>query len=123
MSSFRDELTAMPAARLTFLCLLWGGDETPASVPADMREKFESHVAHHNALASRWYEDACRYYGSETGEFEGVPRDRQAEAILECRRDVADHVSKCQFELDLKRIDIRERAAKAKAASRFKEFG
>lgn len=110
MSSWRDEFTSVCEPRMRFLCLLHGGGETEDSVPAGRQKQFQAHVDYNVAYASRWYENACRYYGSTSGEFEDIPKDRQVEAINWLRESVARHESKCQFELELERVARREAA-------------
>lgn len=111
MADPTQKALAIPEARIQFLRLYNGAvDElSDDSVPADRRESFNRHREYHEQYTAKWFEDSCRWYGSEAGDWDGVPESRQADALRYFGRKIARHDNRCEFELDLMKIDIAKR--------------
>jgi hypothetical protein len=99
--------------RMRFLRLNHGAtdDMSDDSVPADRRDDFHAEVESNLAYAADWFERKARLFGSEDGTWAGVPKGRRAEALQFFGREIAANNNRCEFELDLLRIEQAEAAS------------
>ncbi|MEH2504975.1 hypothetical protein V1290_003786 [Bradyrhizobium sp. AZCC 1578] len=109
-----EKAIAVSDFRMRFLRLNFGGTETSdASVPEDRRDDFREQVQYNREFAARWFEESCRYFGASDGTWATVPEENRSDALRYFGRKIAKHDNRCQFELDLLKIDLQEKAEDA----------
>ena len=106
---------ALPEARIQWLRLHHGAanELSDDSVPGDRREKFNQHREYHQQYTARWFENSCEWFGATDRSWATVPEKNQADALAYLGRGIAEHDNRCEYELDLFKIELAEQAADA----------
>lgn len=96
--------------RMRFLRLYYGATDEMSddSIPEDRRDDFREHVQYNKEFAERWFERTCKWYGSPDGDWAGVPEENRSDALRYFGHKNAEHESRCEFELDLLKIEQEE---------------
>lgn len=107
--------TAVNDWRMKFLRAEYGATdhESDDSVPSDARADFDQHVEFNRQYAERWFENGCKWYGSASGDWAGVPEKNQADALAYFAAGIAEHENRTHLEYDVAVIDAAEAAALA----------
>ncbi|UPJ49899.1 hypothetical protein IVB30_00200 [Bradyrhizobium sp. 200] len=79
-------------------------------MPEERRDDFRAHVQYNKEFAEAWFERACKRFGATDGTWATVPEENLAAALQNAGRKIAAHENRCEFELDLLKIDLQEQA-------------
>lgn len=83
------------------------------SIPKGRRDAFRAAVQHDKEFAARWFEKGCRSFGSKTGTWDDVPKNRWADALEYFGSGIELHENRCSYELSLQKIDMEEQSEAA----------
>ena len=109
----------IPEARAKYVAFrAWSSDETPEGVPAKWRKQFDASMEYQREGYEEALEDVCRHYGSESGRRSDIPATNHAAAACYWRRWQARQEMRCEFELELLRIDTDQWEAEQAAEAR-----
>ena len=113
MKTAAEVMTAIPPSRIALLCLAHSDEksESEDGIPEANRAAFWEDVNYNVAFAAKWFEEVCRFHGSSDGTYENIPDARKLKAMHRASSQDALHELKCAYELELRRIDNREREA------------
>jgi hypothetical protein len=97
--------------RLAFAALLFGAENGQLEqVDDDKREALHDYVVEHHQDVEQRLADACKVFGSRKGTVEGIPAAKRASAARFWHRQQELFANRCEFELDLLRIELEEKA-------------
>lgn len=107
--------TTVPEFRMRFLRLYYGAtnEHSDDSVPKARRDDFRARVQFNEQFAARWFENTCRSFGSKTGTWDDVPPENRNDALETLGSEIQRHTNRCEYELDLLKIDLEEDAEAA----------